>query len=125
MARTDPSLLGLYELIKTDESLNTFLQQYRLVSKPVVLGFTRNQKPFIGYCSASPFNPLKPQCTGLIVEAMRNGLPKFRCTVCRSEKSAHHGPAAYDPNAAQRHMSFFNNVDSDLRPNRKVLILFI
>ena len=122
MARVDPCLLELYELIKTDELLNDFLRQNHLISKPPALGMTagQNSKPFIAFCSTKPFNARKPNCTGVITEVLKKDLPKFRCTVCKSEVSAHHGAAAYDPAAVQGHMSFFNTVDAKYRPNRKV-----
>ena len=122
MMRRDPSLIELYELTKSDDQLNTFLRDHGLISKPPIIGYTRNQTPFIGYCAAKPFNILKPQCTGVVTEITKNGLPRYRCTVCKSEKSAHHGPSAYDPQAVQS-ISFFNSVDSAMRPNRKVLCI--
>ena len=120
MTRRDPSLIELYELTKSDDQLNTFLRDHGLISKPPIIGYTGNQTPFVGCCEAKPFNILKPQCTCVITEIMKNGLPRYRCIVCKSEKNAHYGPSAYDPQAVPN-ISFFNSVDSAMRPNRKVL----
>ena len=120
MARTDPSLIELYELIKTDDLLVQFLRSHGLLSKPRAIGLTRNLVPVVARCATKPFNARKPNCNGLITEILKDGLPKFRCTICRSEKSAHLGAAAYENLAIQDHISFFNSIDSLNRPNRKV-----
>ena len=82
-SREDQTLIQLYELIKTEELLHGFLKKYRLIAAPPALGWTKGKdpKPFVGHCNALPFNPNKPNCTGVITEVMKNGCPKFRCTM--------------------------------------------
>ena len=122
MARVDPTLIEVYEAMKNPDLLDGYLRRLNLLENPNAIGYTRRGTPYFALCCTKPFNPGKPTCPGVITRVMKDGLPKFRCTICKSQRSAHLGSSAYcvlPPNT-----SFFNNIDAKGRPNRKVNSLF-
>ena len=121
MACVHLCLLELYEL------LNGFLGQHHLIGRPSALGMTSGQNPklFLAFCATKSLNTQKSNSTGIITEVLKKGLPKFRCIVCKSEVSVHHGVAVYDPMVVRDNIPFFNSVDVNHRSNTKVFKLIL